>query len=344
MRTRICSLIAWVFVTASLFAQTRPPSKPPTNSNTTTPDVLTRSIGRDITVEIQVTDDNSMPIQNQQLMVELNPFGGGGPQRTFVDSNGHATFRVHGGSSYQVSVTGQDIETANSAFEIYPDETIHRERVEVKYKKDAKKDSPGGVVSAAEMKVPPKARSEFSKASEEMDRGRWDDAKKHLLKAIDIYPKYDWAYNNLGVVEIQLKNNEAARQAFTKAVELNDKNADATANLAQIKLGENDFQGAKDLLAKSLTIRPKSSKALLMMAIAQYNTNELDAALATAEKVHEGDVDKYPLAHFIAAEIREKKGDRAGAERQYQAYLKEAPEGPQAGAAKDALVRVEAKN
>lgn len=343
MRTRTCLLIVWVFVTASLLAQTRPPGKPTGNPSSNVPDVFSRPASRDITVEIQVTDESSAPVQDRQFLVELNSTGGG-MQQTFVDSNGRATFKVHSGSMYQVSITGQEIETATSSFEIYPDEMLHRERVEVKFKNDAANRAPGGMVSAAEMKVPPKARNEFSKAAQEMDRSRWEEAKKHLQKAIEIYPSYDWAYNNLGVVEIQLKNNDAAKQDFAKAVDLNDKNADATANLAQVKLGENDFQGAKELLSKSLMVRPKSSKALFLMAIAQYRTNDLDSALASAEKVHEGDVDKFPLAHFIAAEIREKKGDRSGAERQYQAYLKEAPDGPQASAAKDALVRVEAKN
>jgi tetratricopeptide (TPR) repeat protein len=348
MRTRLCLLIAWVFVSISLFAQARPPGGGSGggrgNRSTTTPDVFNRPANRDVSVEIQVTDQNSQPLNDSQLMVELTGLGGGGIQRAFVDNNGRAIFRVRGGNTFQLAITGQDIETANSSFELYPDEMIHRERIEVKFKKEASNRAPGGMVSAADLNVPPKAHSEFDKGLKEMNESRWEEAKKHFQKAIDLYPKYDWAYNNLGVVEMQLNHADAAKQAFTKAVECNDKNPDATGNLGQVKLGENDYQGAKELLGKSLIVRPKSSKTLLLMAIAQYKTNELDAALANAEKVHEGDMDKFPLAHFIAAEIREKKGDRVGAEHQYQAYLKEAPDGQQAKAAKDALARVEARN
>ena len=345
MRTRLPFLSVLALASISLAAQ-KPgqPTGGAVNRPTNAPDVFSRPTSRDVRVEIQLTDESSRPLENSQLMVELGSMGGGGPQRTYVDTDGRASFSVHGGSTYQLTISGPEIETVTSSFDLYPDETVHRERIEVKFKPDAKSQKPGGVISASDLKIPPKARSEFTKGMKEMDEKRWDEARKHFEKAIKEYPKYDWAYNNLGVVEMQVKNTDAARQAFTKAVEINEKNVDASANLAQLKFGEHDFEGAKALLGRCLEFQPNNQKCLMIMALAEYQTHELDAALATAEKVHQGDKDIYPLAHIVAAEIREGKGDRAGAERQYQTYLKEAPDGTQANMAKAAIVRVQAKN
>lgn len=340
MRIRLTFLLFLslsIAVTAS--AQKRPPS---TNGNTNTPNVFSRPATRDLRVEIQVTDENSQPLYNAQLMVELTSFGGGS-QRTYTNQDGRASFSVRSGATYQITVSGQEIETASNSFELYPDEQSHRESISVKFKKSATSQVPGGIVSASNLNIPAKARQEFSKGLEEMNRNKWQDAKKHFEKAIHEYPDYDSAYNNLGVVQIQLKENDAARQAFLKAVELNDKNADATANLAQIKIGENDYEAAKELLKKSLIVQPQNPKTLTLLAFAQVKSKEYSAALANAEKVHQGDIDHFPLAHFIAARIREGQGDQAGAERQYQAYLKESPDGPEAAMAKEGLIRLQAK-
>jgi tetratricopeptide (TPR) repeat protein len=199
------------------------------------------------------------------------------------------------------------------------------------------------MVSAASLKIPSNAHDEFSKGMKDMQANKLEDAKKHFEKAIKYYPSYDWAYNNLGVVEIQLKNSEAAKQAFLKAVALNDKNADAMGNLGQMKFEENDYQGAKELLEKSLTAQPNNPKNLLMLALTQARTGDYASSLTNAEKVHQGDIDRFPYAHFLAAQVREQMGDHAGAERQYQAYLKEAPDGPEASHAQEGLQRVEAK-
>ncbi len=342
MRTRLAlPLLSALLLASPLLAQKRPPANNG-NVNPSIPSSPGRTTPHEVRIDVLVTDEGSRPVTNTPLMVELATFGGS-PQRTYTNMDGHATFTVTAGSSYQITVTGQEVETANSSFQLYPDESMHREYVAVKFKKDASKGAPGGVVSATNLNIPGKARDEFSKGVEEMNQSKWDSAKKHFEKAIKEYPSFDWAYNNLGVIELQLKNKDAAEQDFAKAVELNDKNSDATANLARMKLGDNDFNSAKELLKKSLVLQPQNPKTLTMLAFAQFKTSEFDAALATAEKVHQEDVDHYPFAHIIAGRVRELKGDQAGAERNYRAYLKESPEGPEAALAKEGLTRLEAK-
>ena len=347
MRSRVSLLFVLALVALSMMAQGRKPvggGGIPTPRPTPSRDIpgFGTSSGRQVRVDIQVTDEGSRPLYDSQIMVELQP-GGGAPQRSFVDSNGHSYFTVPSGMTYQVTVTGANIDPASASFQVDSNEMTHMESIAVRTKESATPRVPGGVVSASNLNIPAKARDEFSKGMKEMKASKWQDAKKHFEKAINEYPKYDWAYNNLAVVEIQLKNRDAATQDFAKAVEINDKNPDATANLGLIRFEDNDLQGAKELMKKSLTVRPNDPKSLTILALAQLKTGESAAALASAEKVHQGDLDHFPIAHFVAAQIREQMGDHAGAERQYQAYLKEAPDGPQASQAKDALVRIQAK-
>lgn len=335
-----------IFASVSLLGQTKNPNPGNPGNPTRNPSSpgFDTTNTRTVRLEIQLTDENSQPLNNIQASVEISSMGTP-VDRTFTGMDGRASFSLKpgNGSSFKITISGAQIETTTASFQLFPTEMSHNERIEVKFKKDARAAGPGGTVSAVDLNVPPKARKEFSKGLEEMNQGNMAGAKKHFEKAIQEYPKYSSAYNNLGAVEMKLKDPVAARAAFEKAFELNDKNADAATNLARIKLDANDFTGASVLLNKALTVQPTDPKALILLAYCQFNTQQFDAALASAEKVHQGELDHFPMAHLIAARVREMKGDNAGAQRQYEAYLKESPDGPQAAMAKEGLVRMQAK-
>ena len=346
-RPRPCIIALLLVFPVILCAQTRRPNPSPSpNPGVTNPGgnfPRTSNMGRTARIEIRVTNELSRPLP-LQVLVELTGLGGGTIQQTFTDPEGRASFSVPNGRTYQVKISGAEIESASSQFDVNTGETFHNESIAVKVRTAGDgKGAPGGVVSASMLNVPEKARNEFHKGMKDMDAKKLEDAKKHFIKATEIYPKYDYAFNNIGVIDVQMKDEKGAREAFAHAVELNDKNPDATKNLARLKLLDQDFAGAKELLIKSNTVAPGNPDTMVLLAYSQMKTNELDEALANAEKCHKTDPDLYPLGHLIAGAVREKKGDRAGAERQYQTFLKEAPDAPQAKAAQDGLARLQAQ-
>ena len=344
MRVRIFLPIFLTIISISLVGQVRRPGggNPPVGTRNT-PNVFGMPTTGQAHVDIEITDENSQPLNDSQATVEISGEGGG-PQQSYANPDGRASFTVPAGTSYQVTVSGAGIETTTTSFDVQPGEMNHREIVAVRLKTLAGTRGPGGMVSAANLNIPAKARDEFSKGMKEMRNSKWENAKKHLEKAVEEFPSYDWAYNNLGVVEMQLKNPDAARNDFQKAVELNDKNPDAAGNLGLLELEGNNYKGAIELLKKSLTVQPNNSKNLLMLAVAEAKSGDYPAALTNAEKVHQNGIDHFPYGHFLAAQLREQMGDHPGAERQYQLYLKEAPEGPQASEAKQRLQRLDASN
>ncbi len=340
MRTRSVLFAVLLLASISLVAQSRnnPPSVPSRNN---VPGGFDSPTSEDVQVYIQVTDPASHPLGDMQVLVELASFQGG-VQQAVTDGTGRVSFVVKAASTYQVKVSGPQIEPTETSFQLFPSETSHQERIAVKLKKTTAP-APGGNVATTALGIPAKASQEFVKGTQEMSQSNWESAKAHFSAAIQEYPKYDSAYNNLGVVEMQLKNTDAAAQAFSKAAELNDKNVDALTNLAQIRFQQKQYDTVKELLSKALTVQPNNPKTLTLLAYSQFQTKDFDAALATAQKVHQGDADKYPFAHFIAARVLEIKGDQQGAKAEYETFLKEAPDSPQAPLAKEALVRLEAK-
>jgi Flp pilus assembly protein TadD len=307
-----------------------------------TPSIPSPSINNrnEIRVEIQLVNEGSRPLPIQAL-VELTGMGSINT-RTYTNMDGKASFSVRGGASYQVQVSGADIENSSSSFEVQPGEMFHHEYVTVKMKERAGNGAPGGIVSAANLNIPEKAQKEYNKAMKEFDDKKWDKASEHFHKAIEAYPKYDSAYNNLGVSAMQQGDLNGAREAFAKAVETNPSNAAASRNLGRIYLTrDNDLAKAKEMLLKSLSAEPKSGETLVLLSFAQLRSGEIDAALSNARKVHtSGPTDQYPFGHLVAARALEEKGDKPGAVAEYHNYLKEAEGSPDAKVAKDGLARL----
>ncbi|HEX6878820.1 MAG TPA: tetratricopeptide repeat protein [Terriglobales bacterium] len=291
---------------------------------------------------MRITNEASRSLPGQ-IMVELGSPTGGVIQTTYSDPEGRASFTATAGRTYQIKVSGVGIEQKVVSFDVQPGESFHHEYISVKTTTDSAASLPGGIVSASMLNVPEKARREFDKGIKDFESKKWEDAKKHFEKATKEYPNFDWAFNNIGVADIQLHDQQGAREAFQRAVSINDKNPDATKNLARLLIEDSKFDEAKGLLLKSNSVQPGNPDTLVLLAYSQMKTHDLDAALANAEKCHRSDPDHYPLGHLIAAAVRETKGDLAGAEKQYQTYLKEAPDTPQAQAAKQGLARIQSQ-
>lgn len=351
-RPRLIPLLVLVFSATSLFAQTR---RPPTggnpggpggpgNTNPISPMNIPNNSSqpRMTRLEIQLTSDGTRPLA-VQAMVQLSLMSGGTIQENYTDMDGRVSFSVPPAENYQVRVSGPGIETSQSSFELFDGESFHHQAIVVKLTADAKSNLPGGMVSAAMLNVPAKARHEYDKGMELMQKGKLADAKKHLEKATEIYPDFDWAFNNIGVIDMRTNDVPGAREAFTRAVTINSKNFDADRNLARLKLREDDYEGAKTLLKNALTSRPGDQEALGMLSFAELKTQQYDQALSDAEKVHQDGRDIFPLAHLVAATVRESKGDLSLAQKQYEMYLKEAPDSPQAQVAKQGLERIQAQ-
>lgn len=298
-----------------------------------------------VDIRVRVTYENDRPVgamNRVELMSESNiPV-----QQMFTDSEGQTTFRVAGDASYHVRVTGSAIqETVSDSITV---NALDRSRVlyvRVKPLEDANAESKAGpsgpMTSAAALRIPPDARKSFDKGMEAWQKNDPSKAAEFYEKAILAYPQYDAAYNNLGVALVKLNQLDRAWDAFEHAVQLNDKNADAERNFARLLVRKGQYGKAEDLLRKSLIVEPSDAGGLTLMAVAELQTGEYDAAVRDSQKVHRQAHANYAVCHYIAGEALEHEQKLSDARTEYQTYLQELPNGPEAPAARAALARID---
>ncbi len=306
---------------------------------------ITMSVGSSggiTTISVRVTyQQNHRPAPG--LRVELiSPMGGVASIRT-TDGNGGATFDGVGSGRYQVQVEGPDIErTKSDIFETGGSQGPYiTEHIEVRLTEKADANAPGPALAPI---IPEAARQEFNLGSKEMDKKHWEEAKDHFQKAITAFPKYAEAFNNLGQVEIQLKDGKGAVEAFRSATQIDPTLQDATMYLGQFYYENKQYKEAEPYLLRSVANQPKSAQILIVLANTELQNGESALALANARKVPSlPDHKQFAISHLIVAQALTGKGQDDEIAKEYEEYLKEAPDSPLAPRVKDALAKLKPK-
>ncbi len=298
-------------------------------------------------IQVRVAYSNEQPV-GQRIRVELLNAQGVQVEQTFTDGEGQAAFQVTGGGTYRAQASGPDIEQAESELvNIQPTDQMSMIWLHVRPKTSAagvvtSKGSNRTTTTANELRVPADAKKLFLKGMEALYRRDYRNAAEQFEKATIVYPQYDAAYDNLGATYMQLGETDKARSAFERAVQLNDKNADAERNYARVLLTDQNYARAIELLNKALAMAPLDPASLTLLAMAELRTGELDAALQNASRVHQLQHQGYAVAHYVAGRAYELKQQYSKATAEYETYLREDPNGPEARQVRSGLVRVTA--
>ena len=253
---------------------------------------------------------------------------------TFTNEQGVAQFASIPIGEYHVVASGEGIQDSDSGeFEIdrrkmsqsifvtvRPSEAGTAQRVE--------QGQPS--VSKAELAVPAHARKESDRAIKAMSEQDWSKALQHLQRAIEIYPQYATAYNNLGVVYGRLNDRQREQEAFQKAIEVDDHFAPGYVNLAKLTLQQQDPGGAERLLEKANQAEPKNAEIMTLLAQAQLLNKHYDEAVESSRQVHAIPHENLAVIHYIAARAMERSNHPQDALVELQTFLAEEPKGARA--------------
>jgi len=297
-------------------------------------------------VNVRVTFNDGRAC-NLQLHVQLMESSSTTPVvEGYTNTSGMLEFPNIRIGNYHLLVSGEGIEETDSGvFEVDPRKVSQYQYVIVKRAGEANstesKQHTDPTVAAVDLSIPASARNEFDKANEFMNKENWKKAIERLTKALEIYPKFAAAYNNLGVVYSRLKDRVLERQALQKAISINDHFAPAYVNLGRMNILAGDFSGAESALNKASTFAPTDAMTLVLLTYAEFMNRHIDQAIATSRQAH-GLPGLHALAHQVAAYAYEQQRDAANAIAELGQFLKEEPVGKRADSARKELEALQA--
>ncbi len=300
---------------------------------------LAQHITNRVVLQVVVTyEGERQPIQDQITVVLMDGWGSVAAEQE--TTHGIVQFLTVPGL-HRIRIIGPTVEQFDTEFDIRDGEGSEARAFQVRRKSsDYLLTTPSNAIPAVRLKIPRKAAKEFEKGARAMDDKNWQEARMSFEKAIAIYPSYDQAYYGAGMADLNMRNMEAARRAFEKAISLNDGYGEAYRSLAKVLMAERKYDEVDSVLKKALRSEPLDLWTLTYAAYAELLTGKFDEAITNAQKVlalpHQG----FASAHIVAARALEATHRPNEALAEYQLYLKEDPQGRDAGSARAAVGRI----
>lgn len=255
----------------------------------------------------------------------------------FTDNHGGFLFRSLAPGGYQVIVEGDKNlwETTAVNVEVFPGAPAILTIV-LKEKSGSGAKTKSESVSASELQtqIPPKAKKEFDRASDAGRQGKRDEAIVHLRKALDYFPNYLMARNDLGAQLLEQGKLTEAEEQLRIAVALDPKAFNPHLNLGIVLVTAKRFDEAKEILKETVSLDSSSPAARLYLGQALDALNELPAAAKELTAAHSLGGDVFAVALFQLGTVYVKSGERQAALKAFEQYVALSPKGPNVTEAK----------
>ena len=185
----------------------------------------------------------------------------------------------------------------------------------------------GDSISVAQYRVPAKAREAYRKAHSAVEKGKTDEANKHLAKALEIFPNYAEALTLRGVLELNRQDSQAAVADLDKAIK-----ADANYAMAYMVMGsalnmQSRFDEAIRALQRGESLAPTYWQAHFEMGKSYIGKADYPAALRQLERAENLAPEEYPLIYLLRAHALLSMKQFPEAMAALQAYLQKDPGG-----------------
>jgi tetratricopeptide (TPR) repeat protein len=296
---------------------------------------VARADNRSITGVVQDNQNNGL----NDVRVELTDANGAMISSAYTNPSGHFEFNRLSPGMYTVIATS-GLQQASERV----DATNFSNSVNVRMQGAGKPTDgvAGNSISIAQYRVPAKAREAYRKAHEAVEKGKTDDAHKHLTKALELCPNYAEALTLRGVLALNQQDSQAAVADLDKAIQ-----ADGNYAMAYMVLGsalnmQSKFDEAIRSLQRGQSLAPNYWQGYFEMGKSYIGKADYPAALRQLERAEGLAPADYPLISLMRAHVFLAMKQFPEAMTALQAYLQKDPQGPNSAQAHKLLERTQA--
>ncbi len=204
-------------------------------------------------------------------------------------------------------------------------------------------DRPGSdrnTVSVAQMKIPEKARAELAKAQELSSKGKVEDAKKHLDKALEIAPDFAEALTLRAVM--RLSNDLTGAEAdLQQAIKADGNYAMAYTVLGAALNAQGKFEQALNTLNRAIALAPTAWQNFYEMAKTYDATAKYQEGLQQVQKAFSLTGELFPPMLLLRAHCLMGVHQFGDAVTDLEAFLKKDSSGANADTARQLLAEAQ---
>jgi Flp pilus assembly protein TadD len=284
------------------------------------------------------------------VIMTLQNHAGAQVDQDVTKSDGRYRFSGVVAGVYYISVKASEpgiqpqlhkIELINSGVNI---SNFSKEHFDFNLKRVPGSDTPPvvGIVFAQE--IPPEAKKEFQNAVSSISKGDKEEAISRLRKALEIFPSYFLALQQLGLLYVETERDQQAIEPLRKAIEVNPKGAQSHLGLGMAYLNLDRPNDAITELNTALSLDSRLVNAHLYLGIALTTMGKLDDAERSFKEAYViGGPTQGRAAHLYLASIYDKRKEYQKAIAELEAYLRENPKAANAEKIREAVKKLKSK-
>jgi Tfp pilus assembly protein PilF len=254
---------------------------------------------------------------------------------TLSDDNGRFNFKKLQPGAYTIAVFDPAKGEARRTIEVGPASADSRQRVWLDLKLNEADFVFAGVarrhaISKTQLAVSEKATHEYEEAQKELAKHDVESAEKHLVRAVEIAPRFSAAWNNLGTIAYQTRRYERAEECFRTALEADPQSFEPLVNLGGVLVNLHKLDEAWEYNLHAVLTRPNDALANSQMGMTYFELGKPD--LAEKYFVEAVRIDPAHFSHpqLFLAEIHLRRGDRLATATDLESFLQHHPDWPQA--------------
>lgn len=205
--------------------------------------------------------------------------------------------------------------------------------------KDGSSRSAVSVASVGELStdVPAKARAEFEHASKAAKEGKTDEAVAHLRRAIEAYPNFMMAHNDLGAQLLEQGKLDEAADELQRALQIDPKAFNPNLNMGIVLVKQRRYMEGSEVLRKAVALESTSPTAHLYLGLALRGIEDSTGAESELKLAYSTGGAPYAIALFHLGELYMNRGDRMLARQAFELYLRQSPNAANAAQARQLI-------
>jgi tetratricopeptide (TPR) repeat protein len=200
----------------------------------------------------------------------------------------------------------------------------------------------GLTISATTEMAPKDAKKAFEKGRESLHKGKIEDAAKHFEKAVEIYPKYAIAWNDLGRLWLSQGRKDEARNAFEHSIQADSHYLSPYEGVAQIAASNKNWKEVAEITDRALRLNPELPDSQYLSAVANLALHNFEAAGRSADAlVKMNAAESDPRVYHVIGLVQAQRGQYESAATNLQKFIEKSPPGPPVEIAKKQLAEIQ---
>lgn len=181
-------------------------------------------------------------------------------------------------------------------------------------------------VSAQQLSIPNRARKEYSKAQDRLEKHDVPGAVEHLKQAVEMAPHFAVAWNNLGTIAYHSNEYRQAEEYFREALQQEADFYPPLVNLGGALLSQGKMEESLSINLNAVKVRPEDALAHSQLGQSYYYLADLDRAERHLKQAKALDPKHFSFPQLVLAEIYQLKENYPSLIGELEEFLKYHPD------------------